>query len=274
MTSGRRTRLPLGEAFTTPDAKRRYTRRLFRTIADRYDLITRLLSFGRDRHWKVLLVDHANVRHGVRALDLACGTGDIAFGLAEHGASVVGLDFTARMIELARSKPNGSRVSWVVGDMAGLPISAQRFDVVTTGYGLRNVPEVRSTLSEIHRVLKPGGLLCALDFDRPEQPFVRSVYLAYLTVVGSVLGFVLHGDADTYRYIPASIRRYPGARGVAELMRNAGFDRIEILPLLGGLMAIHLARKPWPELRAGNPGASPEPADNTASRRSGVDFIR
>jgi demethylmenaquinone methyltransferase/2-methoxy-6-polyprenyl-1,4-benzoquinol methylase len=247
VTSGPGARLPLGEAFTTPAAKHRYTRRLFLTIADRYDLITRLLSFGRDQRWKVLLVGHARPGPGVRALDLACGTGDIAFRLAEQGASVAGLDFTARMIELARRKPNGSRVSWVVGDMACLPISARQFDVVTTGYGLRNVPEIRTTLSEIHRVLTPGGVLCVLDFDRPERRLVRSVYLAYLTVVGSVLGLALHGDPDTYRYIPASIRRYPGARGVAALMRSAGFDPVEVRPLLGGLMAIHIARKPPPQ---------------------------
>ena len=251
MTSGLDERLPLGEAFTTPDARHRYTRRLFRTIADRYDLITRLLSFGRDQHWKALLVDRTGVRPGSRALDLACGTGDIAFRLAERGASVVGLDFTARMIEIARGKPHGSRVSWVVGDMICLPISSRQFDVVTTGYGLRNVPDLGTALREIHRVLNHGGLLCALDFDRPERQLTRSVYLTYLTAVGSALGLALHGEADTYRYIPASIRRYPGARGVAALMRDAGFHPVEVRPILGGLMAMHFAWKPAAEETAG-----------------------
>jgi demethylmenaquinone methyltransferase/2-methoxy-6-polyprenyl-1,4-benzoquinol methylase len=167
---------------------------------------------------------------------------------------VVGLDFTARMIEIARGKTDGPRVSWVVGDMICLPMSSRQFDVVTTGYGLRNVPDLRTALSEIHRVLNHGGLLCALDFDRPDGRLLRSVYLTYLTVVGSALGLALHGDADTYRYIPASIRRYPGARGVAALMRDTGFDPVEVRPLLGGLMAVHLAWKPAAEAQPHSPG--------------------
>lgn len=245
MTDGSREELPLRDAFATPDAKRRYTRRLFRTIADRYDLITRLLSFGRDQRWKRILVDEcARVVTGESALDLACGTGDIAFRLAGRGAAVVGLDFTPRMIELARGRPGASRLAWIVGDMGSLPVAAGRFDLVTAGYGLRNVPDLPAALDEIFRVLRPGGRLCALDFDKPDNRIVRGVYLSYLKVVGAALGTTLHRDPDTYRYIPASIARYPGARGVAALMRRAGFERVEVRPLLGGLMALHVARKP------------------------------
>jgi ubiquinone/menaquinone biosynthesis methyltransferase len=234
---------PLGRAFDSPDAKRRYVRRLFATIAPRYDLITRILSFGLDRRWKVRLVELAEVKPGLRLLDLACGTGDLTFEGARRGASAVGLDITLGMIELARVKPGGARVSWLVGDMAALPIASGSFDIVTTGYGLRNTSDLSGALAGIHRVLRPGGVLCSLDFDRPERAPVRGVYLSYLTVFGSTLGFVLHGDPDTYRYIPASIRRYPGARGVCELMRRAGFSDVRHIPVLGGLMAIHIARK-------------------------------
>jgi demethylmenaquinone methyltransferase/2-methoxy-6-polyprenyl-1,4-benzoquinol methylase len=236
-------RLPLDQAFGTPEAKRRYTRRLFATIAERYDVITRVLSFGRDQAWKVDLIARAGVRPGARALDLACGTGDLAFLAASRGASVVGLDFTPRMIELARLKPEARSVRWVIGDMGKLPVASSRFDLITTGYGLRNVPDLRTALAEMYRVLAPGGRLCSLDFDRPESTIVRAVYLTYLTLVGSTLGLVLHRDPDTYRYIPASIRRYPGARGVAALLREAGFDNVETIPVLGGFMAIHLAMK-------------------------------
>jgi ubiquinone/menaquinone biosynthesis methyltransferase len=237
-------RLQLDQAFGTPDAKRRYTRRLFATIADRYDVITRVLSFGRDQAWKRALIERAGVEPGTRTLDLACGTGDLAFLAACRGASVVGLDFTPRMIELARSKPRGESVCWIVGDMAALPVASGKFDLITTGYGLRNVPDLRTALAEMSRVLAPGGRLCSLDFNRPESPAVRAVYLTYLTVVGSTLGFVLHGDPDTYRYIPASIRRYPGARGVAALMREAGFESVEAIPVLGGFMTVHVATRP------------------------------
>jgi demethylmenaquinone methyltransferase/2-methoxy-6-polyprenyl-1,4-benzoquinol methylase len=234
---------PLRRAFDSPDAKQRYVRRLFATIAPRYDLITRILSFGLDGRWKVRLIDLAEVKPGSRLLDLACGTGDLTFEGARRGAAAVGLDITSGMIELARLKPGGARVSWLVGDMAALPIAAGSFDIVTTGYGLRNTSDLSGALADIHRVLRPGGVLCSLDFDRPERAPVRGVYLTYLTAVGATLGFVLHGDPDTYRYIPASIRRYPGARGVCQLMRGAGFSEVRHVPVLGGLMAIHIARK-------------------------------
>ena len=236
-------RLPLGQAFGTPDAKRRYTRRLFATIAERYDLITRVLSFGRDQAWKADLIDRAAAGPGTRVLDLACGTGDLAFLAAARDAWVVGLDFTPRMIELARQKPRGPSVRWIVGDMGRLPLASTTFDLVTTGYGLRNVPDLRSALTEIYRVLAPGGRLCSLDFDRPESAVVRLVYLAYLTIVGATLGAILHRDPDTYRYIPASIRRYPGARGVVTLMREVGFEHVAAIPVFGGFMAIHVATK-------------------------------
>lgn len=216
-------------------------RRLFATIADRYDFITRFLSFGRDRHWKVQLVALANVSRGDRVFDLACGTGDIAFEAARRGATFVGLDITERMIELARRKPEAAGGAWMVGDMLALPVADATFDVVTTGYGLRNVVDLPRALVEIHRVLRPGGRLCSLDFDRPEGAVKRAVYLAYLTAVGSSLGWVLHRDPDTYRYIPESIRRYPGARGVVAMMQAAGFTDVRHVPVLGGFMAMHVA---------------------------------
>jgi len=230
--------------FSSPDRKRQYVRGLYTTIADRYDLITILLSYGQDRRWKQRLISMAAVTGGTRALDLACGTGDIAFALASRGARVVGLDITHRMLQLAAAKPMAhGRVTFVGGDMTALPFPDGAFDLVTTGYGLRNVPDLAAALGEIHRVLAPGGRLLSLDFDKPSQPMVRAVYLGYLTVAGSVLGTVLHGDPDTYRYIPESIRRYPGAAGVCRMAADAGFRNCDHQAVLGGLMAIHFARK-------------------------------
>jgi len=232
----------LREALATPDGKRRYVRRLFSTIADRYDLITVLLSYGQDRRWKERLVAMAAVDASSTALDLACGTGDLAYAVHARGARVVGLDLTSRMIELARIKaPAGARPAFLVGDMMALPFADESFDLVTTGYGIRNVPAIAPALAEIRRVLRPAGTLLSLDFNRPSNPFVRSVYLGYLTVVGSTLGLALHGDPDTYRYIPESIRRYPGAAGVCALARDQGFTTCEARRVLGGLMAIHRA---------------------------------
>ena len=241
-------RVPLGDALSSADAKQRYVRRLFSTIADRYDLITVLLSFGLDRRWKRRAIDLAAPPAGARALDLACGTGDIAFGLADRGASVVGLDVTHRMLELGASRfPHRAartpRPVFVRADMMALPFSAGEFDIVTTGYGLRNVPDLRSSVREIHRVLRPGGVLVSLDFNRPSNAFVRAVYLGYLWLVGGALGLLLHGDPDTYRYIPASIRRYPGAAAVVALLKDEGFTRVRWIPVLRGLMAIHVAAR-------------------------------
>jgi demethylmenaquinone methyltransferase/2-methoxy-6-polyprenyl-1,4-benzoquinol methylase len=236
----------LRDRISTPDGKRAYVRTLFATIADRYDFITIALSYGQDRRWKRRLIDLAAPRAGARALDLATGTGDIAFALAGHGARVVGLDITARMIELARRKADrgdGSlpEVALVQGDMLALPFSSASFDVVTTGYGLRNVPSLPTAIAEIHRVLVPGGQMLSLDFNRPSNAAVRGAYLAYLTAVGSALGWMLHRDPDTYRYIPASIRNYPGADGVARMFESSGFHTVRAYPVLGGLMTIHHA---------------------------------
>jgi ubiquinone/menaquinone biosynthesis methyltransferase len=234
----------LEAAFTSPDAKGRHVRRLFATIADRYDLITRLLSWGGDARWKRRLLSRVEPRPGERGLDLACGTGDLVMAAVARDARVTGLDITRRMIELARRKPSPpGRTTWVVGDMTALPVAPSTVDFVTTGYGLRNVPDLALAIAEIHRVLKPGGRLGSLDFNRPESRWLRAVYLAYLTGVGATLGWVLHRDPDTYRYIPASIRRYPGARGVASLLAAAGFVDVEVVPVLGGLLTIHLARR-------------------------------
>ena len=247
-------RVPLRTALESPRSKHRYVRGLFATIADRYDLITVLLSFGRDARWKQRLVDLAGPLNNKAALDLACGTGDIAFALSRQGALVTGLDITPRMVEIARSKIPGTehRVAhtehrtpnFVVGDMMALPFPDGHFDVVTTGYGLRNVPVLEGALAEIARVLRPGGQLLSLDFNHPSNTLVRGVYFGYLTVVGGALGYALHRDADTYRYIPESLRRYPGAPEVAGRLRAAGFAIAEWQPVLGGLMAIHTARKP------------------------------
>jgi demethylmenaquinone methyltransferase / 2-methoxy-6-polyprenyl-1,4-benzoquinol methylase len=237
---------PLREALSTPEGKSRFVRSLFATIADRYDFITVALSYGQDRAWKRRLVALAGPVAGRRALDLATGTGDIALSLASSGARVVGVDITHRMIELAIGKATERRhgkCTFLVGDMLALPFPDRSFELVTTGYGLRNVPDLAAAVDEMARVLMPGGLALSLDFNRPANGLVRRAYLSYLIIVGSVLGWLLHRDADTYRYIPASIHQYPGAEAVGRIMEARGFTDVRCLPALGGLMAIHCARR-------------------------------
>jgi ubiquinone/menaquinone biosynthesis methyltransferase len=237
----------LRDAISTPAGKAPYVRRLFDTIADRYDLITVLLSYGQDQRWKRRLIDLAGPLEGRVVLDLACGTGDLAFLAADRGAQVTGLDVTYRMVELAKAKsatrPAPTRTRFVVGDMMALPFPDHSVDVVTTGYGLRNVPILEQSVLEIRRVLRGDGRFLSLDFNRPGNGLVRVAYHAYLTVIGSVLGLLLHGNPDTYRYIPESIRKYPGADGVVELLRSHGFGDATWERVLAGLMAIHVAKR-------------------------------
>lgn len=250
----------LGERLATADGRRTYVRTLFATIAHRYDLITRVLSYGQDRRWKRRLV--SLMRPGqCRVLDLATGTGDLAFMSGALGMDVIGADLTLDMVRRAGAKrptsgsggrgraagpvpaPPRATPRFVVGDMEALPFPAASFDVVTVGYGLRNVAELPLAIAEIHRVLRPGGQLLSLDFNRPGNALVRTVYLWYLQLAGGALGWILHRDPDTYRYIPASIRRYPGAEGVARLLDTGGFRDVRHYPVLGGLMAIHNATR-------------------------------
>lgn len=233
----------MARALATPERKAQHVRALFAQIAHRYDAITVGLSFGRDRHWKDALVRMACIQPGEAALDLACGTGDLAGRLVAAGARVTALDLTAEMLQLAARRDARAReVRWLRGDMMALPVGTASQDVVTVGYGLRNVPALEWSLAEIARVLRPGGRLLSLDFTLPASPVLRRAYLAYLEVVGGVVGQALHGDPDTYRYIPASLRRYPGAEGVAERLRGLGFVQVATWPVLGGLLAISTAR--------------------------------
>ena len=216
--------MSLRARIATPGGKAPYVRRLFATIADRYDLITVLLSYGQDRRWKRRLLEMAGPLEGRRLIDLACGTGDIAFAAAARGALVTGLDLTPRMIQLARDKigTGGAfkSAAFVVGDMMALPFASESCDVVTTGYGLRNVPTLVPAVQEIGRVLKPGGLFLSLDFNRPQSAIVRAAYHAYLSAVGSTVGFALHGDPD----LPGRRRYRRAARPARVHKRHVAAD--------------------------------------------------
>ena len=170
---------------------------------------------------------------------IASGKSTVARALAARGARVTALDVTHRMLQLARAK--APALPCVTADMMALPLPDASVDLVTTGYGLRNVPVLDGAVREIARVLRPGGRFLSLDFERPDAGLLRGAYLAYLSAVGGVVGAVLHADPDTYRYIPASLARYPGAAAVGRQLTEAGFEDLQVTPLLGGLMALHRA---------------------------------
>ena len=184
------------------------------------------------------LLDAAAFAAESHVLDLCCGPGHVSDAIARRGSTPLGIDFAPEMIVLARQKWPG--LAFEVGDAENLAEPDQSCDAAVMNFGLLHLARPEAALRHIARVLKPGGRLLSLDFNRPENAIVRAAYLGYLGLVGSTLGWILHRDPDTYRYIPASIRRYPGARGVADRLTARGFDFVTVIPLLFGLMSLHL----------------------------------
>jgi demethylmenaquinone methyltransferase/2-methoxy-6-polyprenyl-1,4-benzoquinol methylase len=222
-------------------------RELFSRIAWRYDLVNDLISFGMHRRWKrrtvKLALAGAPRKH---VLDLCCGSGDLVFLAGEAGArDVVGADFTFSMLAVAarRKRAGAGTGRFVQADALSLPFPDDSFDAITISYGLRNVSDLPAALAEMRRVLVPGGRVAILDFGKPDGPIARALYAAYLGVAMPLVGWLFHGDADTYRYIPASLERYPGQRGVERLMREKGFENSRYENALLGTMGINLGEK-------------------------------
>jgi len=236
----------MANPFYQPGARRAdQVRALFRTIARRYDLINDLQSLGLHRRWKRRLVALAQLGPGQRALDVCCGTGDVALALARTGAQVTGLDFSPEMLAMARrrAKTSNAPVDFVHGDALTLPFADASFDAVTISYGLRNLADFAAGLAEMTRVLRPGGRLVVLDFGKPAHRLWRVVYFAYLRAAVPLFGWVFAGRADAYAYILESLRHYPDQAGVAALLQRQGLERVRVIELLGGAMVLHRAEK-------------------------------
>lgn len=224
---------------------------LFARIAPRYDLINDVQSLGLHRLWKRRLVRMAAVRPGERALDLCCGTGDLAFRLANAGAGVTGLDFSEAMLQVARDKfkvhpaTAGSKfkVEFVQGDALQLCFPENTFDIVTIGYGLRNLADLDAGIREMLRVTRPGGRLLALEFGKPDNALCRAIYFGYLKMFLPVFGRIFCGSAAAYGYVLESLKHYPAQEGVSAKMREAGWQNVRLVNLIGGVMSIHWAEK-------------------------------
>jgi demethylmenaquinone methyltransferase/2-methoxy-6-polyprenyl-1,4-benzoquinol methylase len=212
---------------------------LFTTIAPRYDLVNDLQSFGLHRYWKWRAIRLARVGPGARALDLCCGTADLARGLARRGAAVVGLDFNERMLEYARARDG--KIYFIRGDAHQLPFEDNSFDIVTVGYGLRNLANWQAGLGEMARVARPGGRLVVLEFGKPDGALWRGLYFGYLKLFVPWLGRVVHGNARAYAYILESLQHYPAQRGVAAEMERLGLAKVRIVGMLGGAMSLNYA---------------------------------
>ena len=222
-------------------------REMFSRLARRYDLVNDVMSFGMHRIWKRQTVGLAlsGAPRNARVLDLCCGSGDLCFLAEEQGAEAVfGVDFTLPMLAVAkrRRQEGGRRSRFIQADALRLPFRDGSFDVLTIGYGLRNVADIPAALSEMRRVLAPGGRAVVLDFGKPDRVLPAALYRAYLATVMPAVGWIFHRDPQTYAYIPASLERYPAQRGVESLMRSAGFGEVRYEERLLGTMGINIGQ--------------------------------
>lgn len=229
---------------------------LFDRIASRYDLINDVQSAGLHRLWKRRVIREAEIVEGNQALDVCCGTGDLAFSMARQGATVTGLDFSRQMLNVARKRaddltqdpsdttgPTDQPPTFIEGDAMQLPFQDASFDVLTMAYGLRNLSDWKKGLAECHRVLRPGGRMLILDFGKPPNPGWRAVYFGYLRLIVPFMGWTLVGDAEAYRYILTSLQHFPAQRGIESEMVRLGCRKIRTHLFLGGVMSLNMATK-------------------------------
>ena len=225
-------------------------RGVFTSVASRYDLMNDLMSGGVHRLWKTAMIDWLLPRPGQAFLDLAGGTGDIAFRVLDRlgpqaPGRVVVCDLTPGMIAVGRDRALDrgrlSGIDWVCGDAEDLPFAAQGYDAVTIAFGLRNVTDIDDALAEARRVLKPGGRFLCLEFSRVVLPLLAELYDRYSFSVLPWLGEIVTGDAESYRYLVESIRRFPAQDELAARIAAAGLDQVKVRNLSGGIAALHSA---------------------------------
>ena len=239
---------PFGYRDVPASDKPRLVRDLFDSVASRYDLMNDLMSGGIHRLWKNDLVALSGARSGHVCLDVAGGTGDIAQRLARRGADVIVCDITDTMLTVGRDRAfdtgtinsNGA-LSWVCGAAEALPVPSRSIDVYTIAFGLRNVTSIESALAEARRVLKPGGRFYCLEFSRVRSAVLRRVYDAYSFGALPRLGALVARDAESYRYLAESIRRFPDQESLLGLIAAAGLSRGHYRNLSAGVAAIHSA---------------------------------
>ena len=221
-------------------------RDVFKSVAGKYDLMNDLMSLGIHRAWKRDFVTNSDVRLGHHVLDLAGGTGDITALLSPRvgkNGHVVLSDINDAMLEIGRQRLEdrgiSGNVSYVLVNAESLPFGNQEFDAVTIAFGLRNVTDKDAALREMYRVLRPGGKALILEFSEVQAEALKKIYSGYSFGILPVLGKLVAGDEESYRYLAESIRKHPPQEELAEMMRNAGFTKVRYRNLTGGIVAIH-----------------------------------
>ena len=222
---------------------------MFDRIAGGYDLVNTVMTAGLHHAWRERAADRAELRPGDAALDLCCGTGDLALELRERvgaGGRVVGADFSERMLELAQDKAADrglADVTFEWADALELPYSDASFDAVTVGFGVRNLADVGAGIRETTRILKPGGRCVILEITQPQKPPLSTFFKVWFNRIVPVIGRVA-GDSDAYSYLPESVRSFPPPAKLAALMDEAGLTGIRYTVLAGGIIAIHSGVRP------------------------------
>jgi demethylmenaquinone methyltransferase / 2-methoxy-6-polyprenyl-1,4-benzoquinol methylase len=228
------------------DEKAPLVRDVFSSVAGRYDLMNDLMSLGIHRLWKTAMIDWLRPTPGMRLLDVGGGTGDIAMRFcARGGRSAIVVDINEEMVAVGRNRAidagRSREIEWLCGDAERLPIADSSVDAYTTAFCLRNVTRIDRALSEARRVLKPGGRFLCLEFSRVEVSTLREIYDEYSFRVLPVLGQLVAGNADAYRYLAESIRRFPSQDALARMIAAAGLDVVRYRNLSGGIAALHSA---------------------------------
>jgi demethylmenaquinone methyltransferase/2-methoxy-6-polyprenyl-1,4-benzoquinol methylase len=224
-----------------------YVQNMFGRIAGRYNLMNRLMTFGQDMRWRRFVVRQGNLKPGDKLLDLATGTGDIAFEALKAVSNIqaVGADFSTPMMRVGMGLPLGDRVGWTAADALNLPFPDETFNAVTSGYLARNVIDIPRMFEEQLRVLKPGGRIVVLDSSPPKDNFFLPFIEIHLRYVIPTLGRLIAGKsgADAYQYLPASTQAFKSPEELADLMRAAGIRNVQFRTFLFGTMAVHWGEK-------------------------------
>ena len=235
-------RVPFGDELVSPDEKTRRVGEVFSSVARRYDVMNDLMSGGLHRLWKDRFVARVKPRPGEAILDMAGGTGDVAFRMAKRGALVTVADINADMLEVGRERARQRELAgldWKVENAEQLSFAESTFDAYTIAFGIRNVTDIPAALREAHRVLRRGGRFYCLEFSTSDWPGFAQLYEAYASNVIPRIGKAVADDEASYRYLVESIRRFPRTEAFRRMIGEAGFVRTAAEPILGGLVAIH-----------------------------------
>ena len=233
------------------DPSRQDAWRMFDRIAPRYDLLNKLLSLYQDVGWRKVLTKGLPIHSNQIVLDLATGTADVLLSLFKNSTKVIqgiGIDMACDMLKYGRrkvyEKDLNNFIHLIPGDASAIPFAANQFDVVTIAFGIRNVMDVKASLAEIYRVLKPSGKVLILEFSLPENRILKTLYLLYFRNILPRIGFLISGDAYAYRYLNKTVESFPYGETFCNLIRAVGFQSVDVKPLTFGIASIYRGEKP------------------------------